>query len=725
MKKLFLYPLPILVLVFTALGSPLRGETGTISAPVPTAPAAPAADPLFTPAVARDLFDSLDLAGPKFKAIRSALRHHDEAAAEHLLADYFRQRTDVPWKFDPHRVNRNIHFDEQIANDAVNGRVTGGLVPVWHDFPEGKIDWMYNATLVGNLAHNLEWQWQLCRMMFWEDMGAAYRVTGDEKYARAWVSQFRSFVAQSPVPAVTPTPPSAATPWRTIEAGIRMTSMWPDAYHSFLLSPSVSDRDLLLFVHECGLHARYLITHNGGGNWLTMEMAGLFTVGAEFPEFKQASAWRKSAVDRMYALEKDQFLPDGAHNELSTGYINVAIDNITALIDLAKLVGRMNELPAGYTAPLEKAYTYEMFLSTPNGQLPQFNDAWPSGIKGILHHALSYFPNRQDFQWFATQGAQGHPPAQTSRAFNWAGYYPMRSGWEKDANYLLLRAGPLGAGHAHQDKLTLIFWPYGREVLFNSGGATYEASKWRSYSVDTFSHNTVLVDGLSQDRDRTDRTKTISHTPIDARWESTPDHDFVAGIYDDAYGSRTNFPAVHSRRVLFLKPDLAIVSDTLTPKNAAAHTYQARWHLLTTHSQLVDATHEVVTTDPGLPNLDIVPLVTDGLTVRAASAQTEPELLGWDTLHSGEPAIPATTVLQTREGTGVQRFLTLLVPMRAGSPDPIQKVTTTGPNAAEVTFTDGRKLVVQADTNPAGGIEATETLADGSAGRHVKAGTAR
>jgi hypothetical protein len=682
--------------------------------------ASAAADPVFTPAKARELFAALDLSGDQFKPVRDALAANDLPAAEHALADYFRQRTSVPWKFDPHKKDPTLRFNQKAADNGVDGRFQLGGVLISHLFPSGRIDWFYNPTANGKVPFNPEWQWGLCRMPFWNDMATAYRATGDERYPRAWVRQLRSFCAQCPPPAQMNNGVGSA--WRTIEAGIRMSTSWPTAYFGFLLSPSVSDRDLLLCVYECRAHALYLTKCNTSGNWLTMEMNGLYTVGAVFPEFREAAAWRNDAAGRMYALEKSQFLPDGAQEELTTGYHNVSVDNITALMNVAQLTGHSQELPAGFIDPMEKAYDFDMYMSGPNGQMPQFNDSWPANVGGLLKHALQFFPGRQDYLWFATKGAQGQQPAQTSHAFDWAGYYVMRSSWAGDANYLVFRAGPLGARHSHQDKLNLIFWPYGREVLYNSGGATYDNSAWRRYSIDTFSKNTVLVDGLPQHRNGSDRQTTISHAPIDARWESTPDHDFAAGTYDGPYGPKNLHPAVHSRRVLFLKPDLAVVADTLTPTDGAAHTYQARWNLLTVHTRIVDGTREVITTDGNVPNLDLVPLNSAQLDVRSASAQTKPELLGWDCIHDGSPPRPATTVLQTRHGTGVQTFLTLLVPLRPGAPDPVKTVTSTGPGITQIIFSDGRRLDVTADPNPAAGIEATETLPDGTPGRHIRAG---
>jgi len=745
--------LPSLVLFLAlAYSGSARGQTlapANPSVPPPATPSSPVVAPgtAMTHAQMEYLFDSLDLTLPALASVQKGVAQGDFATAQHALAQYFRDRTSVPWKIDPHHIDHTLPYDKVAADNAVAGHVGGAPFKEAYTFPNGDIVWRFNVTFQDkSMVPNSGWQgMQISRTTFWDDLATAYRATDDERYAKTWVRQLRSFLVQCPPPLAAQDPDYAAwqhlltfdpnlragaegtiplTVWTTIDSGIRMMGTWPSAFNSFLLSPSVTDQDILIYAYLVLEHGWHLHTYNTAGNWLTMEMNGLYTAGAFFPEFKEATEWRNYAVQRMVALEKAQFLPDGAHEELSTGYGTVAIGNITSLYEIAKAAGRVNELPADYLAPLEKVYTYYMYFTAPDRQIPQFNDGWPNHIQGLMGDAIKYFPPRQDFLWFATDGKQGTPPTETSHAADWAGFYEMRAGWDLHANYLVLRAGPLGTSHSHQDKLNLIMWVYGREILFNSGGGPYDSSKSRAYSVETFSKNSVVVDGLSQYRDPKNRELNISKAPIDARWESTPDHDFVAGTYNEGYGTLNNCPATHSRRVLFLKPDLVIVSDTLTPNDANAHTYQARWQLMSTHTQKIDATGEVMTTDVNLSNLDIVPLNTTGLDVRTASGQTDPEMLGWRIFHeSRQKPLRVTTVLQTREGTGVQSFLTLLVPLHAGfRGEGVKSVTATGPGSAEVLFNDGRKLGVAASADPSGGIEATETMASRTPGRHVNAG---
>jgi len=152
----------------------------------------------------------------------------------------------------------------------------------------------------------------------------------------------------------------------------------------------------------------------------------------------------------------------------------------------------------------------------------------------------------------------------------------MRSGWDKDANYLCFDAGPLGYGHVHQDKLNVVVWSYGREILFDGGGGNYENSQWRRYDTDTFSHNTILVDKLPQRRSTRDRWAGVSKEPMDAHWKSTDVYDFASGIYNEGYGKEDNRPMRHTRQVLFIKPDMFLIADILTPNDNKEHSYQAR-----------------------------------------------------------------------------------------------------------------------------------------------------
>ncbi|MDR1281168.1 MAG: heparinase II/III family protein [Opitutaceae bacterium] len=730
-----------------------------IGAPVYATPAKTAAQPdhgksagpdsLFTPRKQRELFSALDYKNPRFATalapVAAAISRNDPIAARAALANHLRTRNQPPlalrtWHYQPAPApattpDPNIRYNAGEADAAAEGRVTGGLVKIEATFPGNRINWRHDETLRRarrgeNVAHNPEWQWQLNRMWFWRPMDAAYRATGNEKYPRAWATQLRSFIEQCPVPERPDN--NAGSTWRTIEAGTRMFDSWPNALHAFLLSPSLCDEDLLLFMHASLEHARFLARHPSGGNWLTMEMNGLYSTGVVFPEFAEAAAWRRQAITTLDGQLTRQFHPDGAQYELSPGYQAVALGSIVDMLRLAQHVRRADEFPPTYTANIEKACDFFLHLMTPDRDLPELNDSWPLSVPRLLRAASGLFPARQDYKWIITDGAEGAPPETgptPSHYFEYAGYAVMRTDWSRAANYALFDAGTLGVGgHQHQDKLNILVWSYGREILFDNGGGSYEKSKWRSYSTDTFSHNTILVDG--QPQRRAPRTRADASAPIDIQWQTTPQYDYAIGTYDDAYGDAhdgdgNNRPATHTRRVYFHKPDLFIIVDTLTPRTTAqpqkqnqnqpqSHTWQARWHLLTTRTQHDKRTSIVRTTDTGQPNLAIIPLhATTPLKVATASGQTTPEILGWDVRKDTIPqCVPATTVTHTMENaTGPQMLVTLLHPLRAGAEpgkslvESVEPVVSVFPSPPEnrtirVVLADGRRLTITLGSAP-------------------------
>jgi hypothetical protein len=673
-----------------------------------------------------DVFNAIDLTRPGLAPVAVAWKHHDIALAQKELAQYFRTRTSVGWKTEianPPPLSPEIRAS---ADAAVEGKLQGGFVPSVYSFPGGKIDWLFNPTYhMPGQSPNNEWQWQLNRMYFWSDMAAAYRATGNEQYPAVFVQELRSWIEQCPVPDHVNNDPGS--PWRTIEAGIRSGGSWIDAFYAFRRSPAMSDSDVLTLVHSLLDHGRYLRRYHTELNWLTMEMSGLYAVGAVLPEFKESSEWRTYAAATLAEASRDQFLPDGAHVELSSSYHNVAIDNILHIAEIARWTGTAGDLPPDYLAPLEKAYEWEVDIVAPDRRLPRINDSGPTYLPDVMRKAGLYFPGNVEFQWFASYGRAGRPPQFTSVFLNRSGFAAMRSGWNGDANYLLFRVGPLGMNHQHQDSLGLTVWSYGRELIFDGGGGTYEKSKWRQWAVSAFSHNTVVVDDMAQNRpmnwnDPSHDPNMVSQGPLGAHWQTNAICDFASGEYAQGYGPPRKLIASQRRDVLFLKPDIFVVADRIIPNDSEQHRYQARWQLLTTQSRIEPATQTLVTADEGTPNIAIVPLLVDHLTVGSASGQEKPEILGWDfRTFAGPELSPATTLLHTVIGSGPRLILTLIVPLRPRKGNPITKVEpgSDGVSATAV-FADGRLLLISCPGSL--GIVAQETLPDGKMGRSATSG---
>ena len=158
--------------------------------------------------------------------------------------------------------------------------------------------------------------------------------------------------------------------------------------------------------------------------------------------------------------------------------------------------------------------------------------------------------------------------------------------------------------------------------------------------------------------------------------------------------------------------ELFIVVDTLTPADAAAHEYEARWHLKTTQWTHEKAIAGTLTTDQGKANLLVVPLAAAGLQVREDSGVRNPKLLGWDVERDRDP-VPALTVRHTRTGGGVQRFATLLIPIASGAKHPVQSVRPDGDTRWTVTLASERRLEIVLGAEAGGGFKVIEDKPSG------------
>ncbi|MBD3244090.1 MAG: hypothetical protein GF331_26090 [Chitinivibrionales bacterium] len=665
-----------------------------------------------------DFFALFDRGVAGLSSFFQAVDAGNHALARTRLAAYYRSRTDVPWEFDPHTIDNTVSYNASIAGDAVEGTVT--VIGIPYTYPDSTIDWFYNVTEErADLADNNEWQWQLNRHSFWPQLGRAWWHTADDRYADAFVNQLRSWIHDCPRPDNAGNGPGSA--WRTIDTGIRLSGSWAECWHRFLHAPSLTDDDLVLFLRSIVEQASHLRTHQTSGNWITHEMDGLYTVGGLFPELSAASEWRAFATGVLDTELDRQILPDGAQIELTTGYHYVTLDHSMNVYERASLFNLTGEMPDGYLDALERGYAYGIRLMAPDRTLPLFNDAWTNNVPYKTDAVRHCFPARADFAWCATDGAEGTPPAETSLLLPYAGNCVMRENWSDTANYLVMDAGLLGYGHVHYDKLNVVLWSNGRQILYDGGGGTYESSIWREYATSTFAHNTVNVDGLGQYSSTADRWAHVPDGHVPLVWESTDAYDFAAAVYDGGYGAPDDSIARHKRQVLYLKPDLFIVADFMIPSDQTAHEYEARWHVQTTDVSFDGGSGVAVTEDSGEPNLAVVPLLQSGRAFAAVSAQSGAavaDIAGWWVVKNGGRR-PTTTVLHTVSGAGPRCLLTLLHPILPNAGSDIVSVEETGVRAANVLLLDGRTLHVSLSADTGGAMTAVLENATGDTAAHV------
>lgn len=633
----------------------------------------PAAGPRLTDAA---FFAQIDTLLPGLEGLSDAVDRGNYAEARQILATHVRASLQperllgIQRAFGGHSSKRPNETTEQAAERILQGELISCSTP--YRF-EGEVDWTINPTF----NQYREWTWQLSRHPEWGVLAEQYRKTGDERYAEAFVRFFKSWVRQAIVPENAPG--GATLCWRTIEAGIRMGGVWQWALHSFYRSPHFSDDILIDWYKSVWEHGWRLRNFHRTGNWLIMEMNGLAQIGILYPQFRKAKAWKEYAFERLVEELDAQVYPDGFQVELSTGYHQVDIRNYQWLIDVCRAYDE--PVPTIFSSKMERMHAVNVQLMMPDGRLPDVNDGGWHPVAPLMDRAVEVYPQRADFLWTFTEGKKGSPPDATSIGLPYAGYYVMRTGWQRDAVWALFDGGPFGYGHQHEDKGNLLLHAYGRLLLTEGGNYAYDDSEMRRYVLSTRAHNTIRIDGQDQNRRVNYRRELFDVTaPAGATWQPGADHDLVEATYDEGYGPQAERTASHTRRVIMLKHGMGalgpclLVIDRLVPQDRETHIYQVLWHL---NARAADTQGlSIRGADKGEPNLSIIPAALPNLSVEVVCGQERLEWQGWWAIQNhqqGEYA-PIPTAVYTLTAVGPVRLVTVLYPTPPGETCPIDRV---------------------------------------------------
>jgi hypothetical protein len=457
-----------------------------------------------------------------------------------------------------------------------------------------------------------------------------------------------------------------------MEVGLRLRISWIPAFGLFYKSTFFLDEAKLIMLRSLYDHARFLSFYKTSHNHLLRESNGLLFFSIYFPEFKEAKQWQKVALTRLDQELAKQINQDGSHIEVSTGYQWLVIDELEAAYDL--LQSNKLTLPEGNLgAMLEKMYNLLAFLVRPDSTFPEINDGFIRWQYTRLADAGEKF-GRDDFVCIGTAGKKGKIPRATSMAFADAGIYVMRSDWTKEALYLLFDAGPYGGPHGHEDKLSIELFAFGQSFIVDSGSYTYEkADPFRTYFVGSQGHNTVLVDNQSQIRRWQKDSLNPKPTLGDyATWISQTDFDYVESTYTDGYSpfslqkpeeTKIVSDVVHSRRILFVKPDYWVMVDEI--QASMLHNYQLLFH---THPEIVASdgkNNEVILgTTSSAAGLHLIPSDPEAVEVSKVSGSETP-IQGWYSVgHHHKTA--STTVIFERKNVQSTVLATLLYPFPSG-----------------------------------------------------------
>lgn len=439
----------------------------------------------------QDVFALLDLGRPGLEQVKADCDAADWDSAAADLLQYYRARKDV---YIPGHESREASERDMLwADDALKHTFHVLEDPVWNYGRE--INWEYWP------ARNIEMRVQLHRQGWWTSLGRAYCTTGEEKYAREYVSEFRDWVRKNPYKpfgitqdgtvssgALDINSPNECFAWRPLEIGIRLLR-WPIQFDLFLDCAEFTPEFLLEFLRSYHQNATVLMgSFSPEGNHLIHQSSGAIRAGICFPEFKDAESWVRAGADNLNAEISRQTLPDGCHFELDPGYHIGFVESYDEALQVAAMNGRPDLLSPECMEQLSRMVRYYLDYCYPDGTHPCFSDA-------RRHDDLASEELLEHF------GAE--TPDYKSSGYPGSGFYCLRNGWDEDSIIMPIKATERGSWHAQPDFGTFELWAYGRKMMPDAGSYTYsgdgEIEKERAYFKATARHNALTLDDRNYD----------------------------------------------------------------------------------------------------------------------------------------------------------------------------------------------------------------------------------
>ncbi|KXK04166.1 MAG: heparinase II/III family protein [Acidobacteria bacterium OLB17] len=463
-----------------------------------------------------------------------------------------------------------------------------------------EIDW-HREPISGTVSPRIHWKefneldhtesgdkrilWELNRHQHFFTLGAAYRLTGDERYAELFARQIASWIRENP--------PGIGANWvSSLEIAFRSISwIWALALFrdsAALTSDLLLDCVRLLYVH--GRHIEtYLSTYYSPNTHLTGEALGLYYLGTQLPFLEAASEWRRRGEDILLTEIAKQIGPDGVYFEQSSWYQRYTVDFYLHFYVLRELYGETayDERNVVADERLNSALTFLLNIARPDGTTPLIGDddggrllphtnSEPADLRGTLSLGAAVFGRRDlafggadlfaETFWLLGSGGvralertQAHEPDTLSREFPDGGYFVMRNGWMPTDDALVIDCGELGAlsgAHGHADLLSIDLSLRGRQLFIDPGTFSYSGSpEKRERFRSSAAHNTLTVDGRSTSMPAGPFSWKTRAAAIPKEWITESNFDYFEGDGELPAGG------THTRSILYVRGDYFIIRD--------------------------------------------------------------------------------------------------------------------------------------------------------------------
>ncbi|MFH1113841.1 MAG: alginate lyase family protein [Pseudomonadota bacterium] len=396
----------------------------------------------------------------------------------------------------------------------------------WPTGHHSTIDFLHDPQRPGR---DVKWCWELNRFQHLLWLGAAWRLTGDERFPRTARAHIESWMCRVRY--------KAGVQWASnLEVGLRLLS-WVRC-HILCHAGRAWDREFTarllkwIYLHAAHLESE-LTVHHTQGNHLLGESAALWYTAVLYPFLPQSERRRRRGATILNRLVPRLILPDGVYAEQATGYFRFVVEFLLPVVHLARALGDglQESIPRSVAAGLEfirslppGAWDVPQIGDSDSGSAIgwQLSDYWdftpllaagavlldrPSLAAGIAKfpaeaYLLSGQEGRKVFE--TMQGSRKESPCRCAVGKGLSEFPAGGRRITRDDRFgIVFDCGSLGMDpgfeHGHADGLSFILTYNGLPVVVDPGTGLYNGpAKWRSYFRSTLAHNTIAVDEKSQ-----------------------------------------------------------------------------------------------------------------------------------------------------------------------------------------------------------------------------------
>jgi len=218
-------------------------------------------------------------------------------------------------------------------------------------------------------------------------------------------------------------------------------------------------------------------------------------------------------------------------------------------------------------------------------------------------------------EYFAASLEDLHAEAPTdyklSHIFEDIGWVVMTNDlMNRDKVQLTFKSSPYGSfNHSHGDQNSFYIQAYGKELAIKSGYYdSYHTIHDKNFTRQSFAHNTTTINGgKGQPIDRFDTSGKVSQFVYQMELDSVTGNSTNA--YFDTAASNTKFFDKNERSIVYLRPGVFVVIDTLDARSTKESTYE--WWL---NAVDIENSGNMATITNGSVKLDAQVMYPEGVT---------------------------------------------------------------------------------------------------------------